>query len=49
MLGLLYKDFFSAKKELLITAVMATTFVIYNAIIGQAEMLGPTIGVLISL
>lgn len=49
MLGLLYKDFFSAKKELLITAVMATTFVIYNAIMGQAEMLGPTIGVLVSL
>lgn len=49
MLGLLYKDFFSAKKELLISLVVMVLFVVYNLILGQVELLGPTIGVLVSL
>lgn len=39
MLGLLYKDFYTAKKELLLTGFMALLFVGYNLIIGQKEML----------
>ena len=49
MLGLLYKDFYTAKKELLLTGFMALLFVGYNLIIGQKEMLGPSIGVLVSV
>lgn len=49
MLGLLYKDFFTAKKELLLTFVMLALFVGYNAVIGQKEMLGPTLGIMVSL
>lgn len=49
MFGLLYKDFFSAKKELLISLVVMVLFVIYNLVLGQVELLGPTIGVLVSL
>lgn len=49
MLGLLYKDFFTAKKELLITLVMLVLFGGYSAIIGQEEMLGPTMGIMVSL
>ena len=49
MLGLLYKDFYMAKKELLLTGFMALIFVVFNLIIGQMEMLGPSIGVLVSV
>ena len=49
MLGLLYKDLYTAKKELLLTGFMALLFVGYNLIIGQKEMLGPSIGVLVSV
>ena len=49
MLGLLYKDIYTAKKELLLTLVMLALFVGYNAILGQAEMLGPTLGIMVSL
>ncbi len=47
MLGFLYKDFYTAKKELLLTGFMALLFVGYNLIIGRKEMLGPSIGVLV--
>ncbi len=49
MLGLFYKDFCSAKKELLLTGFIAAAFIVYNLIIGQAEMMGPTVGVLVSV
>ena len=49
MLGLLYKDFYTAKKELMLTGFMALVFLLYNLVIGQKEMLGPSIGVLVSV
>ena len=49
MLGLLYKDFYTAKKELALTGFMALAFLVYNLVLGQTGMLGPTIGVLISV
>ncbi len=49
MLGLLYKDFYTAKKELTLTGFMALAFLVYNLVLGQTGMLGPTIGVLISV
>lgn len=49
MLGLLYKDFYTAKKELMLTGFMALVFLLYNLLIGQKEMLGPSIGVLVSV
>ena len=49
MLGLLYKDFFSAKKEFILSFVIIGLFVAYSGVLGQEEMLGPTIGVLLSL
>ena len=49
MLGLLYKDFYTSKKELILTGFMALLFVVFNVATDQAEMLGPSIGVLISV
>lgn len=49
MLGLLHKDFYTAKKELMLTGFMALVFLLYNLVIGQKEMLGPSIGVLVSV
>ena len=49
MLGLLYKDFYTAKKELMLTGFMALVFLLYNLVVGQKEMLGPSIGVLVSV
>lgn len=49
MLGLLYKDLYSAKKELLLTGFIAFIFVIFTLVTGQEEMLGPSIGVLVSV
>lgn len=49
MLGLLYKDFYTAKKELLLTGFIAAAFIVYNLVIGRAEMIGPTVGVLVSV
>ena len=49
MLGLMYKDFYTAKKELMLTGFMALVFLLYNLVIGQKEMLGPSIGVLVSV
>ena len=41
MLGLLYKDVYSAKKELLMTLGFVLIFCVFNLVIGQVEMLGP--------
>ncbi|MGI6254989.1 MAG: ABC-2 transporter permease [Acutalibacter sp.] len=49
MLGLLRKDFYTSKKELLLTGFIALIFVAFNVTIAQKEMLGPSIGVLISV
>lgn len=49
MFGLLYKDFYTAKKELAMTSCMILIFVVLNLVIGRAEMLGPSIGVLVSV
>ena len=49
MLGLLYKDVYSAKKELLMTLGFVLIFCVFNLVIGQEEMLSPSIGVLLSL
>lgn len=49
MLGLLYKDVYSAKKELLMTLGFVLVFCVFNLVIGQEEMLGPAVGVLLSL
>ena len=49
MLGLLYKDVYSAKKELLMTLGFVLIFCVFNLVIGQEELLGPYIGVLLSV
>ncbi len=49
MLGLLYKDLHTAKRELMMTGFLALCFVLFSVITGQKELLGPTIGVLISV
>lgn len=49
MLGLLYKDFYTAKKELLLTGFMALIFNVLNVVVVEQELLAPSIGVLISV
>ena len=49
MLGLLYKDVLTAKKELLMTLFLALVFNVANVIVVSQEMLGPSIGVLVSV
>ena len=49
MLGLLYKDFYTAKKELLMTGFMALIFNVLNVVVVEQELLAPSIGVLISV
>ena len=45
MLGLLYKDFYTAKKELLMTGCMALIFNVLNVVVVEQELLAPSIGV----